>query len=78
MELLQEFPFKIEHIKGSANSAADALTRADLKNNISKNYLQLLPEDKWTLNSVNTLENRANWPDKIKQYLEMDKWDKNI
>lgn len=42
-----------------------------------KSY-QLLPDDKWTLNVVNTTQSRNDWPDRIKEYLETDKWNKDL
>ena len=81
MELLQQFPFKIEHIKGAHNSVADALSRAnfgpDLPN-LKDNQLLVLPDDKWTLNSINAIKTRSDWPTMIKGFLETDKWDKNL
>lgn len=80
LRILQQFPFQIEHIKGSNNSVADALTRSEVTDKnlkVNINYLQLIPDNKWVLNAINASD-RSDWPDKIREYLERDRWDQNL
>lgn len=42
MEILQQFPFKISHIKGSSNSVADGLSRANFQEKKRWNEVKIL------------------------------------
>jgi hypothetical protein len=76
-ESLAQFPFHLVHVKGKKNSVADGLTRADLSQT-QKNLLVVLPDDKWSVDSLNAINTRSDWPEKVKEFLELDKWDHTL
>jgi hypothetical protein len=80
MEILQQFPFRISHIKGTNNSVADALTRANIgePDKKSRNQLVMLPADKWATNAITTQDSCPDWPEEIRIYLETDQWGRNL